>query len=116
MTEHVKPPRIVAEDDVHSAMEYLRDSANILRDAVKRVRKAEHNLSHIEALRSKMSDASSDAKRKNDARTTQEWLDAAHEDAEAAGELAKLYALRQAATMVIEGWRTESATYRRMTL
>ena len=111
-----KPSRIVSEEDVHSAMEYLRDSAHKLGKARERAKKAEHMLDHTEALLFKMSAESSDAKRKADARTQQRWLDAAQEDAEATGELAKLYALREAASAVIEGWRTESATYRSMKL
>ena len=111
----VHPQRLVPEEDVHSAMEYLRNSAHTLGKARERAKKAEHMLNHTEALLFKISAEPSDAKRKADARTQPRWLEAANEDAEATGELAKLYALREAASAVIEGWRTESATFRAAT-
>jgi len=108
--------RVAPEESVHSAMDYLRDSAFELGKARKRAKHAEHLLAHTEALLFKASSETSDAKRKADARTHTKWLEAAHEDADATGELAKLYALREAAAAVCEAWRTEQATLRSMKL
>jgi hypothetical protein len=69
---------------------------------------------HTEALLLKASSATSDMKRKADARTDQRWLEAAEEEATAAGEWEKIKSLREAAAMKIEAWRSENANYRGM--
>jgi hypothetical protein len=63
---------------------------------------------------SKASEEKSAEARKADARCSDEYVDALNEDAFAAGELAKLYALREAASMKIEAWRTEQSNFRAM--
>lgn len=73
-------------------------------------------LKHVEALEFKASDASSNDKRQADARTSDAYMEAINEDAIAAGELAKMHALREAAAMKIEAWRSEQANYRSMRL
>lgn len=103
---------VVSHDDFDNALAFLRDSAKALGEAKARAVKAEHMVKHIEALHSKMSTASSAEARKADARCSEEYLEAINEDAFAAGELAKLYALREAAAMKCEAWRTEQATLR----
>jgi hypothetical protein len=69
---------------------------------------------HVEALVAKMSDGKSADAKKNDARTSDKFMAAITEEADADGELAKLYALREAAAAAIEMYRTESATFRHM--
>jgi hypothetical protein len=112
--ETVRPNRLVDDEQVHSAMEYLRDSAHKLGAARTRARHAESMLKHIEALEFKKSDAKSADAKKADARTSDRFIEAIFEDAVATGELTKLYALREAASAVVESWRTESATIRAM--
>lgn len=106
--------RIVSNRDLQKALDFLRDSAQELANAKSRAVKAGHMLKHIEALEFKASDASSNDKRQADARTSDNYLEAINEDAFAAGELAKLQALREAAAMKIEAWRSEQANYRSM--
>ena len=106
--------RLVLDSDLQKALDWLRDSAADLGDAKARAVQAGHMLKHIEALQFKMSDASSNDNRQADARTSQEYVDAINEDATAAGELEKLRALREAAAMKIEAWRSEQANYRAM--
>lgn len=108
--------RIVTNEDVDRALCFLRDSARDLGEAKSRAVKAEHMVKHIEALMSKASDEKSAEARKAEARTSPEYLDAINEDAFAAGELSKMYALREAASMKIEAWRSEQANYRSMKL
>lgn len=108
--------RIVSENDIEKCLDFLRDSAAALGEAKARAIKAGHMLKHIEAIEFKMSDATSNDKRQADARTSDAYVDAINEDAFAAGELAKLYALREAAALKIEAWRSEQATYRAMKL
>ena len=106
--------RIVPDSDLQKALDWLRDNAADIGDAKARAVKAGHMLKHIEALEFKMSDASSNDKRQADARTSKAYVEAINEDASAAGELEKLRALREAAAMKIEAWRSEQANYRAM--
>jgi succinate dehydrogenase/fumarate reductase flavoprotein subunit len=108
--------RIVTETEVGKALDWLRDSAHEIGLAKTRAVKADHMLKHIEALMSKASDEKTAEGRKFDARTSDRYVEAMNEDAEAAGELAKLYSLREAASMKIEAWRTEQSNYRAMKL
>jgi hypothetical protein len=108
--------RIVTTNDVQRALDFLRESAIEIGNAKARAVRAGHMIKHVEALSFKASDATSNDKRQADARTSEAYLDAINEDAAAAGELHKLMALREAATMRIEAWRSESATYRSMKL
>jgi hypothetical protein len=115
--EQVQPnfrQRIVTDEDLSKALAWLRDNAKDLGDAKARLIRAERMLSHTEALLMRMSDATSDTKKKIDARTDQRWIDAAMEEALAAGDFEKMRALRDAAALKIEAWRSEQATYRSM--
>jgi len=107
---------IASDEDVERALSFLRDSAGELGEARARAIKAGHWLKHVEALEYKASDARNEAGRKADARTSERYIEAIYEDADAAGELAKLYALREAAAAKIEAWRSQSANYRAMKL
>lgn len=106
--------RIVGDNEVDKALDFLRDNAVALGSAKARAVRAGHMLKHTEALQFKLSDATSNDKRQADARTSAAYVEAINEDAEAAGALAAMYALREAAAMKIEAWRSESATYRSM--
>lgn len=106
--------RIVADEDLDKALSWLRDNAKEIGEAKSRLIKAERMLSHTEALLIRMSNASSAEARKAEARTDQKWLDAALEEAEAAGAFEKMRALREAAALKIEAWRSEQANYRSM--
>lgn len=103
----------ISTEDVEKALHWLRDSAADIGSAKARAVKAEHMLKHIEALKFKEAEGSAEA-RKAHARTTDEYLDALNEDAFAAGELAKLYSLREAASMKVEAWRSQQANLRSM--
>ena len=108
--------RIVDDPEVEKALDFLRDSARSIGEAVKRARRASNMIKHIEALAFKASDASSNDKRQADARTSQAYVDAINEDAEAFGELEVLKSLREAAALKIEAWRSEQANFRSMKL
>lgn len=108
--------RIVTEPELEKALDFLRDNARAIGEAKARMIRAGHMLKHVEALQFKLSDASSNDKRQADARTSQAYIDAITEDAEAAGAYETLRALREAAALKIEAWRSESATFRSMKL
>ena len=120
ITERARPKeppqfgRIVSNDDVSKALDWLRDSAADLGKAKERATNAANYVKHVEALLFLSSDEKSAEARKADARTQQRWLNATTEEGIAAGELAKLYALREAASARIEAWRSEQANFRSM--
>lgn len=103
---------IVQEEQIHKALEFLRDSAEALGKAKARSVKADHMVKHTEALMYKASEEKTADSRRADARTTPQWQEAILEDALASGELSKLQALRQSAELTIEAWRTEQSNYR----
>ena len=106
--------RIVGDDEVDKALDWLRDSAADLGEAKARTVRAGHMLKHIEALMMKASEERSAEGRKADARCSDRYVEAMEEDALAAGEYEKMRALREAAALKIEAWRTESSNYRSM--
>jgi hypothetical protein len=107
---------IVADDDVDAALAWLRDGAAAMGKAKERSVKAGHWLKHVEALEFKMSEGKSAEARKADARVSERFVEAITEDALAAGEYERLRALREAAALVIETWRTQSSNFRSMKL
>jgi rhamnose utilization protein RhaD (predicted bifunctional aldolase and dehydrogenase) len=107
-------PRMISDTEVEKALDWLRDNAQAMGDAKARTIKASHMLKHVEALMFKMSDAKTAEARKADARVSNKFLEAITEDAEAAGDYEKLKALREAAALKIEAWRTEQASFRAM--
>jgi rhamnose utilization protein RhaD (predicted bifunctional aldolase and dehydrogenase) len=111
MNQH---PRIVTEEALEKALDYLRDSARDLGDAKARLVKAGHMLKHVEAIEYKKSDAKTAEAKKADARTSETFMSAIVEDAEAAGAYEMMKALREAAALKIEAWRSEQANYRSM--
>ena len=106
--------RIVTNAELQKALDWLRDSASDIGAAKARAVKAGHMPKHVEAIEFKLSEATSNDKRQADARTSDAYLDAINEDAFAAGELAKMQALREAAAAKIEAWRSEQANWRSM--
>jgi len=108
--------RIVTETELEKALDFLRDNALALGEAKARLVRAGHMLKHVEALEFKASDATSNDKRQADARTSDAYMAAIVEDAEAAGAYEAMRALREAAALKIESWRSEQATLRSMKL
>ena len=108
------PSPKISEESLEKALDWLRDHASVIGKAKERTVMAEHMLRHTEALEFKMSEAKSVDARKADARTSKRYVEAIREDAVAAGEYERLKALREAAALKIEAWRSEQANLRRM--
>lgn len=108
--------RIVTDNEVDRALHFLANNARELGQAKARMVKAGHMMKHVEALQYKLSNATSIEARKADARTSEAYVQALNEDAEACGEYEMMRALREAAALKIESWRSEQATYRSMKL
>lgn len=106
--------RLLNEDDVDHALHWLRDNAKAFGKAKERARHAEHWLKHVEALEFKMSEAKTQDAKKADARTSNSYVEAMTEEAEAAGAFEEMKALRETYELKIEAWRTASSNYRSM--
>lgn len=104
-------PRWITEQNVDSAVGFLRDNAHAIGLAKERSVRAGHMIKHIKALRQKMVDGPVN-RGEVEAYASDEYLAAIEEDAIAAGELAKLTSLRQAAEMTISAWQSQQATLR----
>lgn len=113
-----QPPRdavLVSDAELDKALHFLADSARPLGRAKARMVSAGHNLKHIEALEFKLADGSIEV-RKAEARTSERYQQAVAEDADATGEYETMKALREAAALKIDVWRTACANYRSMKL
>lgn len=104
--------RIVTEEELEKALDWLRDSASDMGKAKERLIKAQKMTDHTEAILTLKSEQTSDTKRRADARASARYLECIVEEAEAAGEYEKMKALREAAALKIETWRSEQANYR----
>ena len=104
--------RIVSNEDVAKALDWLRDSAALLGETAEAAMNSTNLVKHTEAVLFLASDEKSAEARKADARCQQRWLEATAEEGKAHGELVKLKALREAASAKIEAWRSEQANFR----
>jgi hypothetical protein len=113
MPRHERP-KIVTEAEVEKALDFLRDNAREIGEAKAETVRASHMLKVTKALAMKAHNEMSAAKAEVEACASDEYLTAIERDAAAAGEYEKLRALREAAALKIEAWRSEQANYRAM--
>lgn len=116
MNVHARNSRIVGDDEVERALHWLGDSAKEMGEAKAEVVRASHMLKVTKALVMKMHNDKPISAQEREAYVSKEYLAALERDAKAAGEYERLRALREAASMRIESWRTESSNYRSMKL
>lgn len=105
---------LVADSDVEKALDWLRDNADDIGSAKEEAVKADHMLKHTKALAMKLHGDLAVSAQVREAEASDQFLKAIERSAKAAGELAKLQALREAAALKIEVWRSSSANYRAM--
>jgi len=106
--------RIVTETELEKALDFLRDNAREIGEAKAETVRASHMLKVTKALMMKLHNEMSAAKAEVEAYASSDYLAALERDATAAGEYERLRALREAAALKIEAWRTESSNYRAM--
>jgi hypothetical protein len=110
--------QIVTEAEVEKALNYLRDSATEIGKLTTDARFAESWVKVVKAVAMKESKKLPDHAQVNaqerEALASKEYELAIREEARTAGELAKAKALREAAAMKIEVWRTQSSNWRSM--
>lgn len=104
--------RIVSDEDLEKALDWLRDSASDLGEAKAETIRASHMLKVVKALRMKHDNEKPVSHQEREALASEEYREALERDALAAGEYEKLRALREAAALKIETWRSEQANYR----
>jgi hypothetical protein len=105
--------QIVSEAEVGKALDFLRDNAKDIGDAKEALVTAGHMVKHILALEMQKHEGSA-ALQEREARASDRHLEACITEAKAAGVYEYLRALREAAALKTEVWRTESANYRSM--
>jgi hypothetical protein len=104
---------IVTEESVQKALDYLRDSAAEIGDLTRSARFEEHMVKYTLAMEMKKHDGPVSAQER-EARSSEAYHLAIMRDAKAAGAIATAKAMREAAAMRIEVWRSQSANYRMM--
>jgi hypothetical protein len=105
--------QIVSEADVGKALDWLRDNAQDIGDAKAAVIEAGHMVKHTLAIEMRKTEGSA-ALQEREARASDLYVGACFNEAKAAGVYEHMRALREAAALKIEVWRTESANYRSM--
>ena len=106
--------RIVTDEDLEKALDWLRDSAQEMGDVKAETVRAGHMMKVVKALTMKEHNDKPVSHQEREALASPAYLAALERDAVAAGEYEKMRALREAAALKIETWRTESANYRSM--
>lgn len=109
-----EPDRIVNDNELQKALDFLRDSAADIGAARAEMIRAAHMVKVTRALQIKRFNDLPVTRAEIEALASDTYLEALEADAVAAGEFEKLRALREAASMKIEAWRSEQATYRAM--
>jgi hypothetical protein len=107
---------IVTDAEVERALDWLRDNADEIGESKRKAVKADHMLKHVRALAMKHSGETSAAAQEREALAGPDYLQAIDDTANAAGAYERMKALREAAALKIEVWRSASANYRAMKL
>lgn len=105
---------LVSDSDVQKALDWLRDNAEEIGMAKASAILTERLTKHVKAIEMKRHNELSVSAQEREAYASKVYLDALHEEAAAAGDYERLRALREAAAMKIETWRSASANYRAM--
>jgi beta-phosphoglucomutase-like phosphatase (HAD superfamily) len=105
---------LVSDADVEKALDWLRDNAETIGKAKAEAVRADHMLKHIKALAMKLHGEMGVSAQEREALASEQYRTAIDTAATAAGEYERLKALREAAALKIEAWRTASSNYRSM--
>lgn len=110
--EHRGTNRIVSDEEYGDVLRWLATNAAEIGKARQQMIYKERLRQRTEAILFLAATGSGEA-RKAQARASDKWLEAAEEEAAAAGEYERLRALREAAQAKHEAWRSEQASNRR---
>jgi hypothetical protein len=101
----------IADQDVVRALDWLRDEAKTLGKLTEEARFYEHMVKHTLAREMKCHEGAV-AVQEREAKASTAYISACTKDAIAAGHLAEARALREAAILKIETWRSQQANIR----
>lgn len=105
---------LVSDSDVEKALDWLRDNADEIGGAKEEAVRADHMLKHTKAIAMKQCGDIAVSAQMREAEASEQYLKAIDRASKAAGNLLKMQALREAAALKIEVWRSASANYRAM--
>jgi hypothetical protein len=108
--------QLVSDTDVEKALDFLRDNAREIGEAKAEAIRAERMTKHVRAIEMKKHNALPVSAQEREALASEEYVAALEREAVAAGEYEKMRALREAAALKIEAWRSMGANYRAMKL
>lgn len=106
--------RLISEQELEAALDWLRDNAAEIGKAKANTVRCAHMLKVVKALEMKRVNQLPVSQQEREAYTSEKFMEALEADAVAAGEYEKMKALREAAALKIEAWRSEQANYRAM--
>jgi hypothetical protein len=104
--------RIVSDSELEMALDWLRDNAPAIGEAKRQAVLSEKMSKHVKALEMKKHNDMPVSAQEREACASDAYKRALYAEAEAAGEYEKMRALREAAALKIEAWRSEQANYR----
>lgn len=106
--------RIVTDETLEKALDWLRDSAKDVGDAKGEAVRTNNMIKVTKALEMKKHNNLSAAKAEVEALASEAYLKALDEDAKATAHYEYMKALREAAVQMIDVWRSEQANFRGM--
>jgi hypothetical protein len=106
--------QLVSDEAVEKALDWLRDNADAIGEAKRLAVKSDHMLKHIKAFAMALHKELPVNAQEREALASDIYLNAIDTAANAAGEFEKMKALREAAALKIEVWRSMGANYRAM--
>lgn len=106
--------RIVTDEQLSQALDWLRDNAAALGEAKRQAVLTEKMGKHIKALEMKKHSELGVSAQEREAYASEAYQRALYAEAKAAGEFEAMRALREAAALKIEAWRSEQANFRSM--
>lgn len=105
---------IVTDESVERALSWLRDNADDIGEAKRQAVKYDKMLNHAKAVAMKRHAELPVSAQEREALASPVYLEAIENAANSAAEYEKMKALREAAALRIEVWRSASANYRAM--
>jgi hypothetical protein len=106
--------RIVTDEQLSQALDWLRDNAAAIGNAKHEAVLTEKMGRHIKALEMKKHSELPVSAQEREAYASDAYKKAIYEEAKAAGAFEMMRALREAAALKIEAWRSEQANFRSM--
>jgi hypothetical protein len=106
--------QLVSDEAVEKALDWLRDNADAIGEAKRKAVKYDHMLKHAKAISMALHKELPVSAQEREAYASAAYLEAIKNASEAAAEYETLKAMREAAALKIEVWRSMNANYRAM--